>query len=470
MRGLAGISRSAIRSGVFRGFRCHNIGLLGLARFYSSDKFPAHTVIRMPALSPTMTSGNLASWSKKEGDQIQSGDVLAEVETDKATMDYEYTEDAYLAKILLAGGSQDVPVGKPIAVSVENEEDVPAFKDFTKEDAGDVGEQKPAEEAPKQEEKKHEPSTKPEKTEPTPTPSKPEATAAPSGRIYASPLAKSIAIEKGISLKNVKGSGPGGRILAKDIEKEKPAAAAAAAPATATAEAAYEDIPLTNMRKTIASRLLQSTQNLPSYIVQSQVSVSKLLKLRQALNSAADGRYKLSINDLFVKAMTVASSRMPQVNAHWIELEGVIRQFANVDVSVAVATPTGLITPIIRNANNKGLAAISNETKQLAKKAKDGKLKPEEFQGGTITISNLGMNPAVNAFTSIINLPAPAIVAIGTLDKKAIPSDVNEQGFVFEDVITLTGSFDHRIIDGALGGEYMRVLKNIIENPFEMLV
>ena len=468
MRGLAGISRSAIRSGLCGGFRHHNIGLLGLARFYSSDKFPAHTVIRMPALSPTMMSGNLASWSKKEGDQIQSGDVLAEVETDKATMDYEYTEDAYLAKILLAGGSQDVPVGKPIAVSVENEEDIPAFKDFTPEDAGDGGEQKQAEETPKEEEKKPEPSSKPEKPEPTPTPPKPEATVAPSGRIFASPLAKSIAIEKGISLKNVKGSGPSGRILAKDIEKEKPAAAAA--PATPSAESAYEDIPLTNMRKTIASRLLQSTQNLPSYIVQSQVSVTKLLKLRQALNSAADGRYKLSINDLFVKAMTVASTRMPQVNAHWIELEGVIRQFANVDVSVAVATPTGLITPIVRNANVKGLAAISNETKQLAKKAKDGKLKPEEFQGGTITISNLGMNPAVNAFTSIINLPAPAIVAIGTLDKKAVPSDVNEQGFVFEDTITLTGSFDHRIIDGALGGEYMRVLKTIVENPFEMLV
>lgn len=464
MRCLIGVSKSAINSGALGVLRRHNIGLLGLARFYSSDKFPPHIVIGMPSLSPTMTTGNLASWSKQEGDHIQGGDVLAEVETDKATMDFEYTEEGYLAKILLPGGSQDVPVGKPIAVSVENEEDVPAFKDFTSEDAGDTGEQKPAEEVPKEEEKEPEPS-KAEKA--APTPSKPASSpGAPSDRIFASPLAKTIAIDKGVSLRNVKGSGPGGRILAKDIEDKKPAAAQS----TATAGAAYEDIPLTNMRKTIASRLLQSTQNLPSYIVQSQVSVSKLLKLRQALNAAADGRYKLSINDLFVKGLTVASSRIPQVNAHWIELEGVIRQFSNVDVSVAVATPTGLITPIIRNANTKGLQKISSETKELAKKAKDGKLKPEEFQGGTITISNLGMNPAVNAFTSIINLPAPAIIAVGTLDKKAIPSDVNEQGFVFEDVITLTGSFDHRIIDGALGGEYMKALKTIIENPFEMLV
>lgn len=441
-------------------------------RFYAG-KFPDHVVINMPALSPTMTQGNIASWTKKEGDQIQPGESIAEIETDKATMDFEFQEEGYLAKILMGDGSQDVPVGKPIAVYVEDADSVLAFESFTAEDAGE-GEAKPAEEAaPKEEPAEESKPTESEQSKPAPKSSASASTAAPTDRIIASPLAKTIALEKGISLKGVKGSGPGGRIVAKDLESLKPAAAPTSAPSgagQATAAATFEDIPITGIRKTIASRLLQSTQENPTYFVSSQMSVSKLLKLRQSLNASANDRYKLSVNDLLIKAISVAALKVPQVNSAWLGNEGVIRQYSNVDMSVAVATPTGLITPIVRNSHIKGLSTISKEVKDLGKRAKEGKLNPDEYQGGTICISNLGMNHAVNHFTSIINPPHSAILAVGTVDKKAVPSDVNEQGFVFDDVITVTGTFDHRVTDGALGGEFMRELKTVVENPLEMLL
>ncbi|EDK36052.2 hypothetical protein PGUG_00150 [Meyerozyma guilliermondii ATCC 6260] len=447
---------------------------LSLSRWYSS-KFPPHTVINMPALSPTMTQGNIASWSKKEGDQLAPGEAIAEIETDKATMDFEFQEDGYLAKILMGDGSHDIPVGKPIAVYVEESNDVAAFENFTAEDAGE-GEAKPAEtkEEPKQESKEESKDTSKEsKAAPAKSESKSSSTPKPSGRIIASPLAKTIALEKGISLKNVKGSGPNGRIVAKDLENIKESAAAAPAAAAAAAApvgASYTDTPLTNMRKTIASRLLQSTQQSPSYIVSSEMSVSKLLKLRQSLNASAEDRYRLSVNDLLIKAIAKASLRVPEVNSAWLGEQGVIRTYNYVDVSVAVATPTGLITPIVKNADTKGLATISAEIKDLGKRAKANKLAPEEFQGGTVTLSNLGMNHAVTSFTSIINPPSCAIFAVGTVTKKAVPSDVNEQGFIFDDVMNITGTFDHRLVDGALGGEFMKALKKIVENPLEMLV
>lgn len=459
--------------GSFRAIGCGRLNArmsYQMARLYSSGKFPEHTVINMPALSPTMTQGNLVSWSKLVGDQLQPGEAIAEIETDKATMDFEFQEEGYLAKILVEEGTKDIPVGKPIAVYVEESDSVSAFENFTAEDAGG------AQPAPQPEAKEE---SKPEAKEESKGPSsgsgkveKPAAQSsskAPANRIFASPLAKTIALEKGISLKNIKGSGPNGRIVAKDLENFK-APSAAPAPGTAAPAAAYEDIPLTNMRKTIAARLTQSSQESPAYIVQSQISVSKLLKLRQSLNAVAEGRYKLSINDLMIKAIALATLRVPEVNSSWLGDQGIIRQHSNVDVSVAVATPTGLITPIVKNAHTKGLSSISNEIKELGKKAKAGKLAPEEFQGGTITISNLGMNHAVNSFTSIINPPQSAIIAVGTVDKKAVPSDVNEQGFVFDDIITVTGTFDHRTVDGALGGEWIKALKQIVENPLEMLI
>ncbi|OWB85559.1 hypothetical protein B5S33_g4228 [[Candida] boidinii] len=431
----------------------------------------------MPALSPTMTQGNMVKWHKAVGDKLAPGESIAEVETDKASMDFEFQEDGFLAKILVGDGTQDIPVGTPIAVYVEEESDVPAFADFTAADAGEpaaAAAPTPAKEEPKKEE--------PRKDEPKSEPAvkSTSSTSAPTDRIIASPLAKTIALEKGVSLKGVKGSGPNGRIIAKDVENIKPTATATsstatqspAAPSAASTSpsASYTDIPLTNMRKVISKRLTASKQGAPDYIVSSNISVSKLLKLRASLNASANDRYKLSVNDLLIKAIALASKRVPEVNSYYLENENCIRQFDNVDVSVAVATPTGLITPIVKNANFKGLQAISKEIKDLGKRAKENKLKPEEFQGGTITISNLGMNPAVSLFTSILNPPQSAIIAIGTVEQKAIPDKSNANGFSFDQTINITGTFDHRVVDGALGGEFIKALKQIIENPLEMLL
>ncbi|RDW24230.1 2-oxoacid dehydrogenases acyltransferase-domain-containing protein [Yarrowia lipolytica] len=436
-----------------------------------------------------MTQGNIGAWQKSVGDALAPGEVLVEIETDKAQMDFEFQDDGYLAKILLDAGAKDIAVGTPIGVYVEDEADVAAFKDFTIDDAGGVPKPPKTEEQKEEEEYEAEKAEKAEKeaeaskeaASPAPSSqsSAPAAPTPPSSRIFASPMAKTIALEKGIKLSEIKGSGPGGRIIKRDVENWTPPAAPAAkaapakgaAPAAAAAAgSAYTDIPLTNMRKTIASRLTQSKNTSPDYIVSSTVSVSKLLKLRAALNASSDGTYKLSINDLLVKALAVANTKVPQVNSQWLESEGVIRQFTNVDVSVAVATPTGLITPVVKNANLKGLAEISKEIKALGKKAKDGKLAPEEYQGGTVTISNLGMNHAVSFFTAIINPPQAAILAVGTTERKAIEDVDSEAGFVFDDVVTLTTSFDHRVVDGAVGGEWVKALKQVVENPIEMLL
>ncbi|KAG7707108.1 hypothetical protein KL949_004817 [Ogataea haglerorum] len=457
-------SRPAVRLS-----RAPMLRFTALARYYSS-KFPEHTVITMPALSPTMTQGNLVKWHKKVGDALQPGESIAEVETDKASMDFEFQEEGFLAKILVPDGTQDIPVGKPVAVYVEDSGDVAAFEDFTAADAGDAG--APAASEPAKEQapaSKEEPQEAPKEAPKESQPAK-KSSPAPSGRIFASPLAKTIALEKGISLKEVKGTGPNGRIVAKDVENYKPAAPQAPAASAAPAAATYEDIPLTTMRKVISKRLTESKQTSPDYIVSSSMSVSKLLKLRASLNAAANDRYKLSVNDLLIKAIAKACERVPEVNAYYMEKEGVIRQFSNVDVSVAVATPTGLITPIVKNAHAKGLETISKEVKDLGKRAKENKLSPEEFQGGTITISNLGMNPAVTLFTSILNPPQSAILAIGTVEKKAVPDKASPHGFVFDDVINITGTFDHRTVDGAKGGEFIRALKTIVENPLEMLL
>ncbi|TID18168.1 hypothetical protein CANINC_003909 [Pichia inconspicua] len=449
-------------------------------RHYAS--FPEHTVINMPALSPTMTEGNIVKWHKKVGDHLGTGESIAEVETDKASMDFEFQDEGYLAKILVPDGSKNIPVNKPIAVYVEDEADVAAFENFTAADADDTSAPSPAPAAA-------ETPAEDKKSTPPPPPSNSTSSAkqaaqssAPStttttDRIIASPLAKTIALEKGVSLKGIKGTGPNGRITAKDVEAAAVSApttsAAPSAPSPAQAAAsspAYVDIPLTNMRKVISKRLLASKQTSPEYFVSSNISVSKLLKLRQSLNANSNGEYKLTINDLLVKAVAKAALRVPEANSSYLESEDVIRQYNQVDVSIAVATPTGLITPIVKNADTKGLKSLSNEIKELGKKAKDNKLKPEEFQGGTITVSNLGMNHAVTSFTSIINQPHSVILAIATVEKRAVPDKANEFGFVFDDVMTITGTFDHRTIDGAKGGDFMRELKTIIENPLEMLL
>ena len=467
-------------------------------RCYAS--YPEHSIITMPALSPTMAHGNLAAWVKKEGDQLNVGDVIAEVETDKAQMDFEFQDEGYLAKILVPEGTKDVPVNKPIAVFVEDEADVAAFKDFKLEDAAtqsapsaiDAKDVSKTNSEPAETKTSTMPTTndisQPQKVSSTAS----ESTSTTTTRVFASPLAKTMALEEGIALKNVVGTGPHGRIVKAYIIKylKEKAARDVATPGTAvksqnTTVAAspaaafssttpvsntYEDIEITQMRRIIADRLLESTQSIPSYIVSSNISVTKLLKLRESLNSTANGKYKLSINDILMKAISVAAKRVPEANSQWLGDQGIIRIYKNVDISVAVATPTGLITPIVKNAESKGLATISAEVKDLAKRAKNNKLLPQEFQGGTICISNMGMNSAVSMFTSIINPPQSTILAVGTVQRVAVEDAGAEQGFTFDDQITITGTFDHRTIDGARAGEFMKELKAVIENPLELLL
>ncbi|KAF5017888.1 hypothetical protein F66182_10156 [Fusarium sp. NRRL 66182] len=443
-------THSALRSG----FAAH------VVRHYAS--FPEHQVIKMPALSPTMQSGNIGAWQKKPGDAIAPGDVLVEIETDKAQMDFEFQEEGVIAKLLKDAGEKDIPVGSPIAVLVEEGTDIAAFEKFSIEDAGGDA-SKPA--PPKKEDKSESKSESQSAPEPSPEPQQYQS----QGRLQTaldrepniSAAGKRLAREKGISIDGLKGTGKNGQITEEDVKK------AISSPAASAPSATYEDFPISGMRKTIANRLVESTQTNPHFFVTSSISVSKLLKLRQALNSSADGKYKLSVNDFLIKAIAVASRKVPQVNSSW--RDGHIRQFNNVDVSVAVSTPTGLITPIVTGVEGRGLEAISSQVKSLAKKARDGKLKPEEYQGGTISISNMGMNPAVDHFTAVINPPQAAILAVGTTKKVAIPAE-NESGVEFDDQITLTASFDHKVVDGAIGAEWLREVKKVIENPLELLL
>jgi pyruvate dehydrogenase E2 component (dihydrolipoamide acetyltransferase) len=326
--------------------------------------------------------------------------------------------------------------------------------------------------APEAEEKSSKPDSAPPPA-PELTP-EPEQTGPSTGKIQPaldrepniSAAAKRLALESGVKLDGIKGSGSGGKITEDDIKKAKSSGtSAAAAPG-----ASYEDIPITSMRKAIASRLIESKTTNPHFYVTSSISVGKLLKLRQALNSSAEGKYKLSVNDFLIKAMGVAAKRVPAVNASW--RDGAIRQFNTVDVSVAVSTPTGLITPIVTGVEGRGLESISSKVKELAKRARDGKLKPEEYQGGSISISNMGMNSAVDHFTAIINPPQAAILAVGTTKQVAIPAE-NEDGTIgveWDEQINVTASFDHKVVDGAVGAEWLKELKKVLENPLELLL
>ncbi|KAM0709452.1 hypothetical protein Q7P35_003491 [Cladosporium inversicolor] len=452
-----------------------------LARYYASKSYPSHTIISMPALSPTMTSGNIGTWQKNPGDTLAPGDVLVEIETDKAQMDFEFQEDGVLAKLLKNSGEKDVAVGNPIAVMVEDAADVEAFADFSIEDAGG---NKDAPKADKKEGQEAANATeKPDSgsgTAPPAAESKVQQPESTGERMQTTlergpsiaPAAQKLALEKGIAISSIKGSGPGGRITKQDVEKapkSAPAATATGAPA-----ATYEDIPASSMRKTIAARLTESMNQNPHYFVASSISVSKLLKLRQALNASADGKYKLSVNDLLIKAVAAAARKVPAANSSWRTIDGevVVRQHNVVDVSVAVATPVGLMTPIVKNAHASGLESISSQIKELGKRARDGKLKPDEYQGGTITISNMGMNDAIDRFTAVINPPQACIVAIGAVKKVAVPKENEDgsDGVAWDEQMVITGSFDHKVVDGAVAGEYMKALKKVIESPLELML
>ncbi|RYO73995.1 hypothetical protein DL762_010573 [Monosporascus cannonballus] len=438
---------------------------LARARYYAS--FPSHTVVKMPALSPTMTSGGIGAWQKKPGDAIAPGEVLVEIETDKAQMDFEFQEEGVIAKILKEAGEKDVPVGSPIAVLVEEGTDIAPFESFGLADAG--GDAPPP---AAKEEKQPESESQAAATTSAPEPTSEEY--ASEGKLEnalnrepnATLAAKRLAKEKGVVLSSLKGSGPGGKITEEDVKK----ASSGASPAVSTsAAAAFQDTPLSNMRRTIAKRLQESTQNNPHFFVSSKISVTKLLKLRQSLNSSGEGKYKLSVNDFLIKAIAVASTKVPAANSSW---QGdSIRQYNTVDVSVAVATPNGLITPIVTGVAARGLESISAKVKELAKKARDNKLKPEEYQGGTISISNMGMNPAVDNFTAVINPPQAAILAVGTTKKVPIPAETEEGASIeWDDQITVTASFDHKVVDGAVGAEWIKEFKKVVENPLELLL
>ncbi|KAK5969776.1 Dihydrolipoamide acetyltransferase component of pyruvate dehydrogenase [Trichostrongylus colubriformis] len=429
-------------------------------RLFCSGNLPSHKRVTLPALSPTMEMGTVVRWEKNEGDQLSEGDLLCEIETDKATMGFETPEEGYLAKIIISEGTKDIPVGKLLCIIVEKEDDVAAFKDF--KDDGPSASPPAAEKSAPPSPSPPEPVAKSEAPSPA-TAEKPPvsstqqpAAAQRDGRVSATPFAKKLANERGVDISGMAGSGPGGRILAADLDKISVSASAGGpassqtTPSSSTTGADYTDIPLSNMRQTIAKRLTASKTTIPHYYLTSEINIDSLLKVREKLNSllaqgTTGGKTKISVNDFIVKASALACLRVPEANSFW--MDSFIRQNNSVDVSVAVSTPTGLITPIVFNAHAKGLATISNEIKELAARAKDGKLQPKEFQGGTFTVSNLGMFGSVTDFTAIINPPQSCILAIGGAETKLVPCE--EEGYRSVKVMKVTLSCDHRVVDGA---------------------
>ena len=407
------------------------------------------TDILMPALSPTMTEGKLARWLKAEGDTVAAGDVIAEIETDKATMEVEAVDEGILGRILIQEGVEGIPVNTPIAILVEEGEAVP--------DAS--ASQAPA--APKAE-------TVSAETTPAAPASKAPAEAK-GERIFVSPLAKRMARERGIALDALTGSGPNGRILKRDVEKgpaaPKTAPKATATPVITASEETVRRVPNSTMRKVIARRLTESKTQVPHFYVSVDIELDALLALRSKLNATAqENSFKISVNDMMIKAVALALKKVPGVNVQFTDAETL--HFENVDISMAVSIPDGLITPIIRNADRKSLRDISVEAKDLAKRARAGKLKPEEFQGGTFSVSNMGMF-GVRDFAAIINPPQAGILAIASGEKRAV---VRGSEIAIATVMTATLSVDHRAVDGALGAEWLNALRDIVQNPYFLVV
>ena len=414
--------------------------------------------ILMPALSPTMTEGTLLKWHVKEGDQVASGDILAEIETDKATMEVEAVDEGRIGKLLVAEGAEGVPVNAPIAVLLEEGEDVSAI----------VEAPAPAAVVPA--------AAVAAPAAPTVAP----APAASGERAAASPLAKRMARQAGLDLAAIRGSGPHGRVIKRDIEAALaggvPVAASTPAPALALAPAgpsaaqladllgmAYELQPLSSMRKTIARRLSESKQTVPHFYLTVDCEIDQLLEVRKELNARSDD-LKISVNDFVIRAAALALKQVPGANASF-DPSGILL-YAHADVSVAVATPGGLITPIVKAAETKGLATISAEMKDLAARAREGKLKPEEYQGGTFSVSNLGMF-GVKDFAAIINPPQGCILAVGAGEKRPV---VKDGALAVATVMSCTLAVDHRVVDGALGAQFLAAFKKLIEYPPAMLL
>jgi pyruvate dehydrogenase E2 component (dihydrolipoamide acetyltransferase) len=455
--------------------------------------------LKMPALSPTMEEGTLAKWLVKEGQAVKSGDVIAEIETDKATMEFEAVDEGVIARILVAEGTDEVKVGTVIALIAEEGEDAskaaapasapapaPAPAPPAK-DGGETGAGQPATPAPAPEVKGYGASPAQDNEVAA---AQPAAGAAGTDRVKASPLARRLAEQQGIDLSGLTGSGPSGRIVKADVDaaagKPKaaatsaapaPAAAASAAAAPAPAAAApaapaapletdipHEVVKLSNMRKTIARRLTEAKQTIPHIYLTVDIRLDALLKLRGELNAGLSGRgVKLSVNDMLIKALAVALVEVPECNVSFTPDQ--LIKYSRADISVAVSIPGGLITPIIADAGSKSLSAISKEMIELAGRAKEGKLQPHEYQGGTASISNMGMF-GIKAFDAVINPPQGMIMAIGAGEKRPYVIDDSLQ---IATIMSATGSFDHRAIDGADGARLMKVFKQLVESPLGMI-
>ena len=440
--------------------------------------------ILMPALSPTMTEGNVASWLKSEGDEVAAGDILCEIETDKATMEVEATDEGTLGRIVVPAGTEGVAVNAVIGLILEEGEDASALGE---EEAAAPAAAAPAAAAA-------EPAAEPApaaSAAPAPhaaapaaplpggngaTPPAPQRE--PGARIFASPLARRMAKQAGLALEAIAGTGPNGRIVKADIEAAIAAAAAApaaavaasapaAAPAAPPAHApvAYRDAPASTMRKVIAQRLQEAKREVPHFYLTVDCAVDALLETRAQLNERSDA-YNLSVNDFVIRAAALALRKVPAANASWVD--GALRQYQSADISVAVAIEDGLVTPIVRNADGKGLAEISAEVKELAgrARAKPMGLAPEEYQGGTFSVSNLGMY-GIKEFAAIINPPQSMILAVGTAEQRPV---VKDGALAIATMMSCTLSVDHRVVDGALGATFLQAFKGLIEDPLTMLL
>ncbi|KAL7054050.1 hypothetical protein AAHC03_026605 [Spirometra sp. Aus1] len=436
---------------------------------------PPHVIVKLPNLSPTMETGTVISWAKNEGDQVGEGDLLAEIETDKATMSLDANDEGYIAKILAPAGTKNIPIGTPLCVIVESQDSVSAFANFKPDAAAAAppppSTTKPTEPPPKPVEAPPKPVPTPVAAAPSPPASKsPAPTTSSGGRIFISPLARRVALERGIDISRLgPGSGVDGSIVLADLENVVPSTA------SAVGAGDYRDLPLSGMRATIAKRLTQSKQTIPHYYLTVDVEIDELLKLRSDLNdsiaklskSKEEKPAKISVNDIFIKAMAHASLCVPDCNSAWHG--DFIRQHNSVDVCVAVATPDGLITPIIFGAEKKGIFTISQEVKSLAARAKANKLRPEEFQGGSITISNLGMF-GISSFSAIINPPQACILSIGGARTCLVPDKHASKGYRSATMVSVTLGCDHRVVDGAVGAQWLAEFKSMVECPARMLM
>ena len=418
--------------------------------------------LTMPALSPTMETGTLAKWLVKEGDAVESGTILAEIETDKATMEFESIDDGVVGKLLVAEGAEEIPVGQLIAVLLEDGEDASVADKITADAAAPA----PAASAPEPT-----PAPAPAPAAPAPVAAAPAVVPAPApiaasgDRVFASPLAKRIAEQSGYDIASIPGTGRRGRVIKRDVEVYSPTATSsvAAGAVSMDGDAPFEVIKLSNMRKTIAKRLTESKQNVPHFYLSVDIELDNLLAARKGLNAMSD-EYKISVNDFVIKACAAGLMKVPEAN---VQFHGdVMYQFKRADISVAVAIEGGLITPVVRGADQKGLRQISEETKDLAKRAHEGKLAPEEYAGGTFSISNMGMM-GVKQFDAVINPPQGAILAVGAGEQRPV---VKNGELSVATVMTVTLSCDHRAIDGAVGASYLAAVKMFLEQPSAMLL